>query len=405
MPLYRYEALDRTGNKVVGAMQVDSEQALTARLTTMGYQATLVQPAQRSLQKAPAVPAAGRMAPVSPLAAPDRDTARVMHQLFLAFKAGMQPYLALTTVAGQVHVPALRVALHEMAQAIQGGSSLSGAMERFPRLFGPGDVGMVRAAEQGGFLPEALEAISQRLEDEDSARGRLRIWVWFLHSNVLTALLFIPVGWFLKDVFPSLDVRVGLASALRALLFLSLPLSAGYLALVWWISRLRHQPAFRHRWHALLLKLPVTGNLNRVRARAAFTRVLAWLVHAGVSAPSAFEAAAGAVPNQVLAERFFQGAAVMRSQGRFSLAIQATGMLDPSDVGMVATGETTGEIPQALNFLASRYEEAARIALQESVHRAAATFRAWAFLMGILAFALVMWGYFQGAFKLVDGFE
>ena len=50
MPLYRYEALDRTGNKVVGAMQVTDEQSLTDRLVGMGYQHTRVEIAQRNLR-------------------------------------------------------------------------------------------------------------------------------------------------------------------------------------------------------------------------------------------------------------------------------------------------------------------------------------------------------------------
>lgn len=399
MPLYRYEALDRTGNKVVGAMQVDSEQALTTRLATMGYQPTLVQVSQRTLKSAP-TRSRGAAVEGFRLAAAERDTARVMHQLHLAFKAGMPAYLALTTVAGQVHSAALRQVLTEMAQGIQAGGTLSDTMARYPRVFGAGDVGMVRAAELTGLLPEAFQAISARLEEEDNARGRLRIWIWFLHTNVIALLFFIPVGWFLKDVFPSFDLRIGLAAAVRSLFTLTLPLSIAYGVGVWWLSRLRTAPAFRREWHAWLLKLPILGNLNRVRAKAAFTRVLAWQVHAGVSPASAWEAASHAVPNLALAERFLQGTAVVQSVGKPSAAILATGILDASDAGMVSTGEATGEIPQALTFLANRYEEEARIVLQDSVSRAAGLFRIWAFLLGALGFALVMWGYGQGALKI-----
>ena len=402
MPLYRYEALDRTGNKVVGAMQVDSEQTLSTRLATMGYEPTLVQVSPRALTHAPAPKAATAKTETlgSRLSASERDVARVTHQLFLALKAGMPVYQSLTTVAGQVSSPALRQALMEMAQGIQSGGTLSAVMERYPRIFGPGDVGMVRAAELGGFLPEALQAVSARVEEEDNARGRMRIWTWFLHSNAVSLFFFIPVGFFLRDVFPSFDMKVGLASAMRSLITLTLPLCAAYLAGVFALSRMRLNPGFRRRWHGLMLKLPITGKIAQVRAKAVFTRVLAWLVHAGVSPAAAWEAAAGAVPNLALAERFGLGTAVIQSAGRPSAAIQATNVLDPADAGLVATGETTGEIAQALNFLAARYEEEASRTVQESASQASGLFRAWAILIGFLGFALVMWGYAQGAVKI-----
>lgn len=400
MPLYRYEALDKNGTRVVGAMQVDSEPALQARLSSMGYRPVLVQVAQRTLQAAEAPAAAPPGAAVSHLAAKDRDVARMLHQLHLAFRAGMAPILSLTTVAGQSYSASLRQVLTEMGQVVQAGGTLSAAMARFPRIFEPGDVGMVRAAELGGFLPEALQALSARREEDDNARGRLRLWVWFFHLNLVTLFFFLPVGWFLKDVFPSFDVRVGLNAALRSLLFLSLPLTVAYLAFVAWLGRCRASPASRRSWHRFLLRVPLVGRLNQVRARAAFTRSLAWLFHAGVNPPTAWETACGSVPNLVLSDRFREGLPVLQSTGKPSAAFLATGLFDPSDAGMVATGEATGEIPQALNYLATRYEQEEKVAIQESVSKAGGLFRVWAILLGALGFALVMWFYGQGVLKI-----
>jgi type II secretory pathway component PulF len=402
VPLYRYEALDQAGTKVVGAMQVDNEHALAARLAQMGYRATMVQVAQRNLTQAPAAAPAvtASVRSGSHLAAPDREVARMLHQLHLAFKAGMPAFLSITTVAGQTYHAALRQILTEMGHSVQNGGTLSEAMAHFPRVFLPGDVGMIRAGELGGFLPEALQALSARREEDDNARGRLRLWVWFFHMNMVTLFFFLPVAWFLKDVFPSFDVKVGLAAAMRSLVFLSLPLTMGYLALVFWLGRSRVSPGARRQWHALLLRLPLTGRLNRVRAKAAFTRSLAWLFHAGVSPATAWETASGAAPNLVLADQFRSAIPVIQSTGRASAAIQVTGLMDPADAGMVATGEATGEIPQALNYLANRYEEECRQAIQECVSKATGMFRVWALLLGALGFALVMWAYGQGVVKI-----
>jgi len=51
---------------------------------------------------------------------------------------------------------------------------------------------------------------------------------------------------------------------------------------------------------------------------------------------------------------------------------------------MLATGEATGEVPQALDYLANRYEEEARVALNRARVRAIATIVLWGvILMGV----------------------
>ena len=81
MPLYRYEALDRTGNTVAGAMQVSDEQTLTMRLVSMGYRPVSVQlaPGGGGRQAGPASPvtAASPAGAVSTLSVNERTLARM----------------------------------------------------------------------------------------------------------------------------------------------------------------------------------------------------------------------------------------------------------------------------------------------------------------------------------------
>ncbi len=428
MPLYRYEALDRTGNKVVGAMQVSDEQALSARLTSMGYRPVHVEAAggagRTRMPAAPSpVPAAagtGVFAPAAPAAVPGprsrlsadtRSVARMYHQLHLSFRAGMPAYQALTTVQGQIHHGALRQVLGEMGEGVRDGQLLSTLMERYPRVFSAGDVGMLRAAELGGFLPEALQFLADRHEQDDNTRRRLRIWVWFFHSNVLGLLLVLPGAFFLKESVGALagppggpsPVMAGLAAAARAFTFLSVPLGALYFGFLAWFYQARNNPDLARRWHQILLRLPVVGKINFLRANAVFTRVLEQLTRAGVGAETAWQAAAAGVPNLFLSDRFGAMTPTVRATGKYSTAMQQVGLLDLTDVGMVATGESTGEVDQALGYLAARYEEDTRVALGASVVRGAISFTFYAFVLGAVALAIVAWCYGQGLFKLAEG--
>lgn len=411
MPLFRYEALDRTGNKVVGAMQVSDEAALNARLTAMGYQPTHVEIPHRSLtasrgvtQAAGASTAAAgsaarashAMPGASPLTASERSIARLFHQLHIAFRAGMPAFHAISTVAGQIHERSLRQVLGEISLGVRDGNRISDLMERYPRLFSGGDVGTVRAAEMGGFLPEALESIAKRYEEDDNTRRRLRVWVWFFHSNVLVFFcLFALAPFFAAAIRAGFDAQAGFMAVGRTFLTVTLPLCLLYYGALTAFYFGRRNPALAYRWHRLLLRLPVVGRINFLRSNAVFTRTLQQLYGAGVMPASAWETAAAAVPNYVLSNRFSAGQATIESTAKFSLALQEVDLLQPTDVGMVATGEASGDIVEALNYLANHYEEDTRVALGETVVRGAVTFTAWAFLLGGLGLAVLAWGYAQ----------
>jgi type II secretory pathway component PulF len=410
VPLFRYEAVDSTGAKIEAYMQVSDEHAVADRLTQMGYQPTAIELTQRSFQQT-----AGKTAtsvgpappPVhgSPLTVNKRVLSRLYHQLHVSLRAGMPPFQAFTTVAAQIPEHAARQALHEMSLGVRDGARISDLMERYPRMFSRGDVGMVRAAEMAGFLPEAFSFLARQHEEDDNTTRRLRIWIWFFHSNVLTLFLMIPLAFMLKDSLPALDIRPGLISGGWSFLLGTLPLCALYYGGLAWFYKARHNPNLAYRWHRLLLRLPVIGGISKLRCQAVFSRTLQLIHHAGVTNDTAWETASGAVPNLYLAQQYCRGLSAVKATGQFSEGLKHSGLFDYADIGMIATGESAGDTEQPLEVLANRYEEETRVALGASVVRGAITFVFYAFALGGLAMALFSWAYGQGLLKLMEGIE
>lgn len=391
MPLFRYEAMDRSGNTVRGTMQAVDEAATAARLQAMGYRPTTV------------LAPTARPASPSPLTTAERHLARGYQQLGIALRAGLPLFHALMTVREQVADRPLCRALGEIAASIQGGATLSGSMERFPRLFPRGDVGLVRAAEAGGFLPEALLALSARHEEEDNVRRRLRVWLWFLHAHVyglILAICFVPfVG---AAVAAGFDVGAGGRAVGRMLLFVGVPAVVLYTGLVQWLGRARRIPSLERRWHRLLVRVPVLGRLHELRAAAVFYRTLQQLHHAGLAAGTAWETATAAIPNLHLAERFAAGGEAVRRSASLSRGLAAVPRLPAADAGLAATGEMAGEVERALSSLAARYEEDCRVALGAAAVRGALTFVLWSFLLGALGLAVLAAGYYGTLFQAVE---
>ncbi len=400
MPLFRYEAEDAAGRTVRGALDVRDEQAAAARLLQLGYRRPRLSGV--SIPAAAAGPVGSGPVGSGPVIS-DGVRARIYEQLHLALKAGMSPFQAVSMVAVQAPERPVAEALQQVARKSADGQSLSDSILAFPGIFLPGDRGLIRAAETGGFLPSAFRQLSARCEEEETSRRRLAVWLWYFHLNVYGTLLIIPMAAWLREMTGALSVTAGLGAAAISFLAIALPLGLAYTGLLVFARRARFSPRYARAWHRWLLKAPVAKQINYLRGRAVFARSLHALHHAGVDPAGAWEAAALSVPNMILSERWRDGAVIAGESG-FARAFQVSDAMDPADAGMIAVGEATGELETALNGVAGRCEEELRQAMGASTVRGITALLTWTVILSGIATVLVMGAYGQGLMKLMNGF-
>ena len=359
MPLYHYEALDKRGEKVIGSMQVADEQILSQRLETMGYEVAAVHPAAR-LQATAATPAARATERARPVS--HRVMARFFEQLSVSLKAGIPAFQALSQVAMQTPEVRFREVLQRMTPPLQHGERLSEQMARFPALFQPSDVGLVRASELGGFMPEALHELSQaHVADDRIQRLCMLPFIYTVCLGLLALLITIPAAGVSERVLTTGKTIEGLYAALERFLYVSLPILVGVIAGLFVFRWLIRHPRLKREWHGLLLKVPPFSQLHYQRSRATFAGCMRFLYHAGVGMPQAWEAAARAVPNLRLADRLLAATPALERGAPLSHALQQTGLFSAGDVGAITTGEQTGELEAMLSRVAdTNHEDAER---------------------------------------------
>lgn len=403
MPLFRYEAQDRTGRTVVGAMQVADEAALQRKLTAMGYVPVTVQRAPDQAAP-PEGRAAGRDQPV-----PSWPLALLYEELYATVRAGIPLSQALAAVAERLPHAGLRAAVADLGRGVEQGAPLAKVLLRYPMMFRAGDRGLLAAGEQGGFLDRALRLLADRHAADYELRRRTRFWAWYLGVLLfVAAFLTLPTVSFIKAAFapeltdaPTAAAHLipGFRAFMHTVLTVSLPVAvaAGLLALG--CRSLAVSPARRRQWHAALLRLPGLSGLAWSRAREQFARSLQLLYHSGVAPAAAWAAAAGAVPNEELAARLAAQTPFVQSGGRFSEAMCRSGLFHEAEGGMVATGETTGSLEEMLAKLADYHA----MEVEGAVHRfpviARMLFLAIGGLVTVLALAVAYRAYFSAMFR------
>ena len=78
--------------------------------------------------------------------------------------AGVPMIEGLSTLRDSAGNPRLREVLAGMIESIEGGETLSGAMQEHPRVFGPVFVNLVRAGELSGRVGEVLGSLTTHLK-------------------------------------------------------------------------------------------------------------------------------------------------------------------------------------------------------------------------------------------------
>ena len=215
----------------------------------------------------------------------------LMDHLEGLLSAGLPLDRALHILSGALEIPALKTLVVKLLLDIEKGGTLSQAFASHPEAFDTLDVNMIRAGEEGGILPIVL----RRLVDFQHSRREFRRFL--LTSSIYPAALFLfglfAVGGILLFVLPKfVEVYSDLANAsasTKVLIELSNALQAfGWHALAAMIATLlglRYwggTPSGRSHIQALLLRLPVAGNLILKSELSRVLQTLGVLLGAGV---------------------------------------------------------------------------------------------------------------------------
>jgi general secretion pathway protein F len=116
------------------------------------------------------------------------------------------------------------------------------------------------------------------------------------------------------------------------------------------------RPAFRARWHALLLRTVAVGRLLRSLDTARFASTLAILTASGAPLLRSLDAAAEVVRRIPLREAAGRAASLVREGVALSRALAEQKVFPPVLVHLVANGEQTGRLATMLERAAGELE-------------------------------------------------
>lgn len=287
-------------------------------------------------------------------------------QLATMVGAGLSLLESLEVLGFQADSEGMKFCCELLVSEVRGGSDLSAAMEKCPKVFNHLYISMVKAGEISG----QMDIILNRLADyEESAAELTReiksAMTYPVISMVLvlsiTAFLMIGVVPTFKGVFESLDAE--LPAITKFVLAISdymrenvLTMIGASVAFLFALGRFKKTRFGERLWDQFMLKLPVFGSLLSKVCLARFSRTFSTLIRSGVPIMGTLDIVANTAGNRVVQDAVFASKASVRDGNLLSEPLSQEKVFPPMVTRMIAIGERTGALETLLEKIADFYD-------------------------------------------------
>ena len=362
MASYAWKGRNVRGEAITGTTEADDESAVADQLLASGV--TPVQIERAAAASALGVQGAWQTLSAAPVN--DEDLMLMSRQMATLQRAGVPILRAFAGLQASASKPTMVALLGELRSHLDQGRELGTAMARYPAIFSPFFVAMIRVGEMTGRLTEAFARLAEHLEFELDVRARIKqalrypamviiaIGIAMVVINIFVIPTFASVFAQFKSELPWMT-RLLLGTSAVMLRWWPLLLAGAIFAVWGWRSWLA-TPEGRYTWDKLKLRLPIAGPIVLKATLARFARSFAMASKSGVPISQAMTVVAKTVDNAYIGQRIEQMRDGVERGESISRCATAAGVFTPVVLQMIAVGEETGELDSLLLEIAAMYE-------------------------------------------------
>jgi type IV pilus assembly protein PilC len=366
---FKYNALDEAGKKFSGVEMAASLGAAHLALIQRGLQPLDIKVRTSVLNFE-----------ITKKKVPRNEIMNFTRQLAVFMKAGVSIMEALEVIVEETQGKMLRKIIFDLIDSLRAGDTYATACAAHPEAFPNFYVGILESAELTGNLDQVLNQLAEYIDRDQVARTKVTSALIYpavvaCMSVVTVLVLTVFVLPRFRTFFASLHAKLPLVTRLL--------MSAATFIGTWWYAELalviiivagytamRRSDKGRAQLDAIILKLPVIGDITQTAVLERICRILSSMLRAGVDLPRSMAVTADSANNAVFHKALDDVRdAMMQGQG-LAGPIARTGLFPGAARQMFRVGEETGTLDQQLSVAADYYNRE----LETKLERATALF-------------------------------
>lgn len=356
--LFTYHALDADGHEREGTVEALSMDVAVSTLQRRNLIVSSITPAN---QKSPLSIELSFLKHVT-----NKEVVILSRQIATLFEAQVSALRVFRLLASEVDNKYLAEVLTQVADDLQGGSPISKALGRHPKVFSAFYGNMVRAGEESGKLSETFGYLADYLDrsyEVASKAGNALIYPAFV-----VAVFCVVMGLMLTLVIPKISailtdsgqkipiytqIVIGLSSFL---VHYGIFILIGFLIIGVFFYRSMQTPSGRLMIDSMKLDIPYVGDLYQKLYLSRIADNFATMLVSGVPVVEAVDITASVVDSATYEALLKQVGEDVKGGASISDALSRHEEIPGIMTAMVRVGEETGELGKILGTLAKFYQ-------------------------------------------------
>jgi len=358
MPVFLWEGTTKKDEAKKGEMEAADELAVRTLLRRQGFKSVDVRKKPKDLEEYLPFLAGG---------VKEKDVVVFCRIFSTMINAGLPLIQCLDLLAQQEQNKAFAKIIRTIKEDIEGGTSLTDALKKHPKVFDDLFTNLIAAGEAGGILDLVLGRLSNYLEKAMKLKAQVKsamtypIAVLVISIAVVTLLLLKVIPVFQK-MFEGMGGELPGPTAVVVAM-------SQFVQSYWWIifgvlavalfafNRFGKTEKGRFMIDSALLKAPIIGPVLKKVAVAKFSRTLSTMMSSGVPILEGLNIVSKTAGNVVIEAALMKTRQSISEGQSIAEPLTAAGIFPPMVVQMIAVGEATGALDNMLNKIADFYDD------------------------------------------------
>jgi type IV pilus assembly protein PilC len=358
MPIFIWKAETKKGESKKGEMEAVDEATVKAQLRRQGYKSIMVSNKPKDLLENIAF----FQQKVS-----EKDVVVFARIFATMINAGLPLIQCLDLLGKQEQNKTFAKVIGTLKADIEGGSTLTDALRKYPKIFDDLFVNLVAAGESGGILDVILQRLSAYMEKAMKLKSKVKGAMTYPASVLVISIAVVAV--LLLKVIPVFQTMFeGMGSKLPAptqfLVDASNFAQSYFLYMIGAVVALFF--VFKKYYatekgtlviDAFVLKTPVFGPLLKKVAVSKFSRTLSTMMQSGVPILEGLEIVSKTSGNKIIEIALMKTRQSISEGKTIAEPLVETDIFPPMVVQMIAVGEATGALDTMLAKIADFYDD------------------------------------------------
>jgi type IV pilus assembly protein PilC len=286
-------------------------------------------------------------------------------------RAGLPVLNTLEMLEGQTKRPPMKKVIQTIKKDLESGNALSKCFEKHSKVFDTVVVNLIKAGEASGKLDTFLTKIVINLEKREKIKSQIKSALFY--PGVLFSVAILVTIFMLTNVVPTfvnMYEGMGMADDLPTPTAVIMAMSEfvsswkGVFLLIFLILfvvgfkfLISKNYNIKKKWHQVMLKLPIFGNLINKSILAKISLVLGNLNQAGVDLIESIDIAKSVTDNVVIIEALENIKKGVFSGRSLTELFNKETIFPATFTQLISVGEQTGSLDEMFGSIAIYYEE------------------------------------------------